>query len=202
MIYGNIKGVRFGISVGFCLLLSFLLYVDKTGWILPSFLATVLHEAGHLAAMVWCGCKPKEVSLRVGAVRLCGSWDKAAHSECLIASAGPLANLVGGGVLLLLYAFFRRRWILGYAAVMLVLGTFHLLPIIGLDGGTVLYCWLRGKGAQKVIFLLRQAISSLFLSVLLLGGLLLFIRNYQNPSLLLLAFYLIFGVFLSKKQKE
>ena len=41
-------GLKFYISVPFCVMLSALLFMDKTGFMTVSLLAVLVHEAGHM----------------------------------------------------------------------------------------------------------------------------------------------------------
>ena len=103
-------------------------------WLLAAFLAAVIHELCHAAAVVLLGGTVHRLRVGIGGarmeVRLPGRT-----GEMLAALAGPAGSLM----LLLLCRRMPRLAVCG-----LVQGLFNLLPVCPLDGGRALHCILEG----------------------------------------------------------
>lgn len=134
----SLLGVRVEVSFPFTATLALMILCDRSGTLSHAFLAAVLHELAHLAAMLICHAKPNAVRFRVGTVEI-----DAPHrpmrigAQVFISLSGPCANLLAGGVLMLLFAAVRRDVLAVGGVVQLCTGGFNLLPVIGLDGGTL-----------------------------------------------------------------
>lgn len=202
MIRFRLCGMGIGISVGFFAVLSLMLYMDQTGLLLPTLEATLFHELGHLVAMWSLGCRPRAIECRVGAITIRGRLEVSQRSEALICLAGPLMNLVLFQLEFLCYYWFGWPFLLKRSLVMLVMGLFHLLPIKGLDGGTVLFGCLTGRCSAKCVAVICNTVSLVALLSLILLGLLIFWQTGKNPTLVLLALYLLFAELVAKKKNK
>ncbi len=131
--------VKINISFIFMAFLTLMLIIDKTGFILPVFLATAVHEAGHLAAMVVFGCQPKKINLIPGSIQIVRDIGAKRETELLILISGPLSNLLFAALFFLLYYFFGFTFAISFSAVNVLIFAFNLLPVRGLDGGSILY---------------------------------------------------------------
>ena len=202
MICFNIFGINFSISVGFFGILTLMLYIDKTGLMLPTMLAIVLHEAGHIIALSLFKSKPERIILRVGTLRISGRFLLTKKKEIVMLLAGPLLNLFLFSALLCLYFILGNFYVLNFALVMLVVGGFNLLPIIGLDGGGIIEIIFNSFLKQKAVKLLSIFISFITIFSILVLGLFVFLDTKSNISLILMGIYLFLGILLSKKQKN
>lgn len=179
---------RLTVSPGFVVLLALLCYLDEglglLGW---GLLACALHELGHVAAVRLLGGGVKGLRLTaVGAeLALDGARPLSYGREALAALAGPGVSLLTAGL-----AAGGRRFLL--AGLSLGQGLFNLLPILPLDGGRALGLLLSARlgedGAERVL-----AAASAVLSGLLLGGGLILLRIFGNPTLLVTAGWLTAG---------
>ena len=195
-------GIRFSVSVGFFGLLCLMLYIDKTGLMLPTLLSTLFHEFGHLLSLLMLNLKPKGVVFKVGAISIIGSFALNTRGELFLNLAGPILNF------LLFFIFFGCYLILGtaftrdFALINLVLGVFNLLPVTGLDGGSIvsilLLKILKPLTANTVCIII-SAITILLIFIL---GVNVFYTTKTNPSLILLSLYLVLGLLISKKQNS
>ena len=91
-------GTEIYVSFSFFGLLTIMLYFDKTGLIMPSFLAVFLHELGHLFMMWKLGVAPKKIRLIPASVQIVNSHISGYENDDRIALSGPLTNLVFFGV--------------------------------------------------------------------------------------------------------
>ena len=77
--------------------------------------------------------------------------------------------------------------------VMLTVGCFHLLPIQGLDGGSVLYCLLAGRCGEQTLRCVLRTVSLVCCAAIFCLGVAVFRESGWNPSLILLSVYLLIG---------
>lgn len=202
MIKFNIFGINFLLSIGFFGVVTLMLYIDKTGLMLPTITAIVLHEVGHIIALSIFKSKPERVILRVGAVGISGRFLLTAKNEIIMLLAGPLVNVILFFAFFFFYFVFGNITILNFALVMLVMGIFNLLPIIGLDGGEILKIILGRYLSFSVANLLLIIVSLITIFLILALGFLVLADTKSNISLILMALYLFLGILLSKKQKN
>ncbi len=186
----KIYGIKFSISVPFAVMLAFLLLMDTSGLMSASLLAVTVHEMGHLVAMKYAKCPPLEINLRIGGILMIGNGFSTFFENLLISLSGPLANLLLFLGLWSVGALTDSLVLLTFSAVQLIVGAVNLLPVKGLDGGTVLKLLLLKFTKSNVDFVCN-IISILFSCVMLVLGLAVAVKNVSNPSLLLLAIYII-----------
>ena len=127
----------------FFAVLAFLLFSALGEGAILGLLAALLHEMGHLAAMVGVGMPPREIRLNPFGVDLVKqeTTGRSYGKEVLVSLAGPLAN-----GLACFFCLLGRRlgwwegdgWLMANAA----LGLMNLLPIEALDGGQALFSLL------------------------------------------------------------
>ncbi len=125
------------VSFLFVAVIAFLLCVDRTGLVIPTLLAVLIHELGHLFAMWMTDCTPKAIRLVPASVQIVRSFSVSKRNEWLITLAGPTANLLPALVLGINSRFYPNQTVLQFAILNLIIGLFNLLPVQGLDGGTV-----------------------------------------------------------------
>lgn len=202
MISLNIFGIEFRVSVGFMCMLGLMLYIDKTGLMVYTLEATLIHEMGHLIMFCLFGCRLKKVELKVGAAIIGGDFATTKGKTILVLLGGSAMNFCFCAMYILGYYFFGGSLILNKGLVMFVIGVFNLLPIKGLDGGDIIYHTLQGCVSQfwakKIVFI----ISAVLIGGLFLLGIWVFFFYGYNPAIILMAIYLFFSILLGKKQKE
>lgn len=184
-------GIRFTVSVFFTAVIAFMLIVDRTGLMTPVLASTLLHELGHLAAMKRYRCMPREISLQLGTVSMVKpNRIYRRREEIMIAVCGPAANLLAGILFFTLYFYFKNESFAVWSIVQLAIGAFNLLPVLGLDGGSILLGIFSSLWDEdKALFILK------FISIVVAGaavacGAYLLLNGIQNPTLLLVGIYL------------
>lgn len=140
--------------------------------LIPTFRAVLLllaffcHEGGHVAAFCLVGEGVPRLHPVSGGFRLVSPASLSYRAECLVALAGPAANLLPGLLFLVLgadpYAAEAGRIFLGT-------GLSNLIPIADHDGGRVLFCLLSPRVGYARAAEVASAVSyfSLFLSLTL-----------------------------------
>lgn len=202
MINLTVLGINFGVSVGFVGILSLMLYVDRVGLMLPTMLAVILHEFGHLIALLAFKERPQRVELRVGAVAIIGNFALTSKSQIMMLLAGSGFNFILFAILYFLFFISKAAYLLNFSLVMLVVGILNLLPIMGLDGGEILKIillkFLKSKNTNTVVLLFSLVTTSLIIML----GFYVLTDTKSNISLIIFGIYLFLGILMSKKEKE
>jgi len=189
-------GTEIYISFIFSAMLAFMLATDRTGLIIPTVIAVIVHEAGHLFAMWISDCSPKAIRLIPTSVKIIRDFPKKSCNEAFIAICGPFANL---SVFLSFYVGFintKYDYLVKFAILNLVIAIFNLLPIKGLDGGTLLFILL-----SKIFGIVKSELILKFISVFLgitvfLFGIYAAINQNFNLSVFIIGIYLIISAII------
>jgi stage IV sporulation protein FB len=212
--------VRVHLSVLFLMAVLLILPTARTEALLGAsiglFLALVVHELAHALTARRFGLQPSQVVLLpLGGTTRLATEPRSPRQELLVAMAGPLANLVVGGVgFAILWAADApgATWgplpedVTGWSAALpvflwvnLTLGGTNLLPAFPLDGGRILRAaltgWLGRVGATRAAARLGQltALALVVLGLLEgqplagLAGLLIFFGAYAEQRQVVIA---------------
>ena len=176
----TIRDFRLHISFFFLAALTFLLLTDRDGVALYGLLAAMIHESGHLLAMLLLITPPAELRLCPFGIEIVKRESRANHyiEDAVISLAGPCANAVACAVFLSLgqgeNVFFAANFLL---AVFAFLCLRHPLETAG-----------------KVI----EVVSFFTLLPLSVLGFVVLFRSQHNFSLLLAACYMMALLMLKK----
>ena len=187
MLKWRIGSVEWGISLLFPAAIVAMLSLGDARFTMQCLLASLLHEGGHFLAMLLLGDRPSRVVLGVFGARVERRRAAAVGYgvQAIVSLSGPLANLLCAMIL------YRR---LGHAEVVLIhalLGTFHLLPVAGLDGGEAVHALLCRRFSPHTAHTVSLALSVVVLLPLSVLGFWLLLQTRYNASLLILTIYLI-----------
>lgn len=181
--------VRIGklyLSSGFLLLLSWLLYCDRSGIVLLGIIACILHEFGHLVTLFFFNSTIKEISITISGAKIKFNDHLSYIEELISAAAGPFVNLSLGWLI----SYFFSCPI--FAGVNLALGCFNLLPVGPLDGARILYCLMSQFGNETLSYRLCRCVAFSFTSFFSCIGAVIAISG-GNLTLLIMCFWLLFG---------
>lgn len=199
-IFFNMRFSVFGIPVlvtwHFLALITFMLSL-QTENVLYAVLFSLFHEIGHLAAMTAVGNVPQSVSFELTGINIKRTLETGVSlaKEIVIAIAGPFANLIFFVFLMLIYLQNGSVKCFNASCVNLILMTFNLLPVKGLDGGKVLYYFVSKFFSFKTANIILRCSSAVFiLFMLLYGGYLLYITR-SNFTMLIIALMLTLTMF-------
>ncbi len=192
MLEWRLWGIRCRVSLLFPALVTALLLWRPDGLAVSCLLASLVHEGGHLAAMLAVGVPPQNCTLGAFGMRIeLGNALVGYGRNLLISLAGPLANGLAAALLFMLGCSTA-------ATVHLVLAMFNLLPAAALDGGEVLKCGLSLIGLEPLVGSVLRFSSALILLPLAAASMWLFLKG-ENPTLFIVSSYLVTLVFFSDK---
>lgn len=173
----RIKSTAVEVNFWFAAVLTFLLLFTGNG-AAGCFLLCMLHESGHLAAMLFFGSVPRKLELGYFGMKIVtGSRLLSPKKEIIIAAAGPAVN-----VLLALLLIGRKD----RALMSLALAVFNLMPVPMLDGGRILANLLRSEKTVKTI-------GIIFSVGLFILGAAVAVYTKRNFTLLIVSLYLMTG---------
>lgn len=142
MVHFTFAGVRWRAAFGFFALTAVFLFVDSGGFALAFLGAAALHELGHLLAMSFFGVRVRLVELRMSGMLI--HRDDRCHTgflqETCILMAGAGTNLLAAVLLYLA----GGEGAMHFSAANSALAIYHLLPVAGLDGGSLLLLFCTG----------------------------------------------------------
>lgn len=187
-------GTKIYISFIFAAVITVMLFFDRTTLFLPSAIAILLHELGHLFAMWLCECAPREIKLIPASVQIIRGFSSKPYGESIIALFGPIVNLVIFVVFLVNYLYFKDEWVIKFGLINLIIGIFNLLPVKGLDGGTVLYNIVSEKKGLRTAERLLNIITFVSSLTLFVLGILTIINGKVNITVFIMAIYLLLSV--------
>ncbi len=185
-------GINFKISYIFSFALVIFIATDKTGNIIPFLQGAFFHELGHLVCMKLLKAYPSEIILKLGTIQIVNNAITTNNETLLILLSGPVLNL------LLFFIFINFNSFKLFAVVNLALFLFNLLPIEGLDGGSILKLALRLKFTEKQAETLLFIITLFFSFLLVFAFVFLLIKGRTNYSIPILILYLILPYIIKK----
>lgn len=157
--------------------------------------AVLLHETAHLAAMLLMRATPELVQLSALGCRIvlgpqiCLDY----RQNMIISMAGPCANIISLGIMLLL-----GKGNDTFAQASMALGMFHCLPIEPLDGGLAFRAFLcRFMSVERASAYSRR-LSLVFLFPMAVMGFLVLLHSRYNFSLLAISVYLMLYLVLKE----
>lgn len=195
MLERRLCGIRCRVSLLFPALVTTLLLYQPNGLAISCLLASLIHEGGHLIAMLVIGVSPQKCTLGAFGMRIDMGNHLVGYGQNLFVSlAGPLANGLAAIVLLPIHC------VTG-AAVHIALAVLNLLPASALDGGEMLRCGLGLLGLGSIADMVLRFASALVLLPLASISLWLCFQK-ENPTLLIVSGYLTTLVFFSEKSEK
>ncbi len=198
MLQISFKDFTLEIKFLFVATLTLFLLCDKSGYGLILFLASLIHELGHLIVFFLIGYAPEKVSFELCGIKMeQGACDISIKKEILVLLGGSIANFIM--FLCLSFSLREINYISVFAAGHLILGVINLLPLSAFDGGKILglifEATLPLAKAQRIVNIVR----TLTLCTLFFGGIIVLIKSKGNFSLVILAVYALISELTADK---
>lgn len=191
----RIWGIRFDISFYFFALLSAFFIFEPDNITACGAIAAVVHEAGHLAAMLMVpGGHVERVSIGVCGVRITARLRGQYEGWVPVCIAGAGVNIIIAAVCMPLALLTKSHFLSIFGSANICMGAVNLLPVEPLDGGQLLRAIMLRHLSPELADRWCFWVSLLTLVPLVCVGLWLLFRTQYNFSLLILAVWLLSSV--------
>lgn len=192
-----IKGVEVKIDFLFAASVTLLMCFNTGDEIRCGILFSILHELGHLLAIIACGERPETVRFGIFGMTIIRKNDitQDYKKEFITAISGPLMNFFLSLMLFGLYAPCREEILLKSALISLVIGLFNIIPVFSLDGGRALESLLLQRLPRDRCESVMKAVSVVFLVPMTALGFYILINSGYNFTFLAISIYLAVMLF-------
>lgn len=192
-----IKGVGIRIDFLFAASVTLLMCFNTGDEIRCGILFSILHELGHLLAIIACGERPETVRFGIFGMTIIRKNDitQDYKKEFITAISGPLMNFFLSFMLFGLYAPCREEILLKSALISLVIGLFNIIPVFSLDGGRALESVLLQRLPRDRCESVMKAVSVVFLVPMTALGFYILINSGYNFTFLAISIYLTVMLF-------
>ena len=165
---------------------------------IAALIAAALHELGHIITARLCNISLKEMKLGIFGAALTPTDSFISYKkEILLAASGPLANIFCVLISLLLLNqkndFFEL-----FVSASIFLGILNTLPILGFDGGRILYCIIAYKTSPNTADSILKASSFILVFTLWALSVYLLLRLSSTLSLFIFSLSLFAKLFISE----
>jgi len=140
---------------------AFTLAWEKRLVFFAALLAIIIHEAGHIFALLALGFRIKGIKLELCGLRIDYGGGFFPVKETIVALSGPAAGII----CFFLFNSGSNELLSSCSQLGLLYSLFNLLPVLPLDGGRVLLCLAQlmfGDDAVKFVSVLSQIMSAGF----------------------------------------
>ena len=193
-LFGTKIYVSFLFSATICIMLA----TDRTGLVIPTLFASLIHEVGHLFSMWASDCAPKEIRLIPATVQIIEDYPKSRKASAWILLCGPLANTAVFAALYINSALTGSAASLRFAIINAVVAAFNLMPVTGLDGGRLLVLLLLLRNDEYSAVRAVNIITAVFAAAAFTAGAFLAISGTANLSVFIVALYLAVCVIIKR----
>lgn len=155
-------------------------------------MAVIIHECGHLFAMLICKSQPDKIKISLFEIKITNSSRQlnTTRQNIFIIFFGPLVNFICFILFYLLYLC-NSEFLLPIAMANLCTGLFNMLPVMSLDGGQLMYVILCRKFSEKSAERIINITAVIILFPLTVLGFMVLLNSKYNFSLLFVCAYLI-----------
>ncbi|MBR5922429.1 MAG: site-2 protease family protein [Clostridia bacterium] len=186
----SLFGTKIYVSFLFAATVSFMLATDRTGLVIPTLFAVLIHEVGHLFTMYVSDSAPKEIRLIPASVQIIEDYRRPQKSRAVISLSGPLANVAVGSAIYINACFTGSQTAMKFAIINGVVAAFNMLPVSGLDGGRLLLIFLCRKRELYSSMRILSIVTAVLAAAVFLSGVYLIVSGNANLSVFIVALYL------------
>lgn len=181
----------------FFAVVGLLVFIDTSGTAALSLIASLVHETGHLIAMLLCKSKLSSITFYGGGICITGDSETLTFGKRLfITSAGCLVNFIIFVIGILIFCDDQKMLI--FSVVNIVICVFNLIPVGYFDGARILDILFNRFLNFKASEILKRIITVVFsVTIFALTFIYCFIyKGNVNFSFLFVVFYLILAQFV------
>lgn len=175
-----IKRIKIKIRFSFMFIVTFAMLLDESGVTFYSLIAAVIHEAGHIIALL--SLERCTINITLSLRGISARQNGMLKREVLCLAAGPTANFFVAFICLPSPIF---------SAVNLIVGVVNLLPIGDCDGGRLLHIFLCRYITATHTDSIERMVGVLFLVPLFAALFFVTMANPYNYTLLIFVIYMI-----------
>lgn len=196
----RVFGIKVKVSFLFVALVTTFMVIDSSKYMLLGLSSALIHEMGHIIAMILVGSKPAKIEFNLFDIDIKDNNrnNRNYKNDVFTLLGGSIANFLTALFLWILYYIFKDQSILMLISENLILGFFNILPIESLDGGQILYIFLSNKMQNDKAIVFLEVISFIILLPLAVIGFYMLLKSKYNFSLLLISCYLISAILIKK----
>lgn len=199
----NFPSSKIRISSMLVLLLMLFSLCGYFQYAIISFIIVIIHEISHSLVAILLGYKIEEIAIFPlgGVVKLNKLMGVNPQHEILIASVGPLSNIVMALIAYAMFLNFRltNELMVYFIYANIIITITNLLPILPLDGGRIVRCYLGYLIGMKNSTRILITVSKFITSLLFIMGLYFMQYNILNLFISFTAVYLFKSI---QKEKE
>jgi len=187
MIKTKLADTELGVDFTFFAVVTMFLTLDTTGFALMSLAACIIHEAGHLLALLLTGGRLDSLVFRGGGIRIAADNT----DSVFVLIAGSAVNIV---LFFVLYFTLPKTDIypIMFAVLNLVIGLFNLLPIGCLDGSKLLSLFVSHKICKVIEIIAITGVVTAIIFVVLN-------KNEINFTLIAVLIYVVCADYFSER---
>lgn len=185
----------------FVLFMYFYMFAGEMPIIICAYLSAFIHEISHIISGYILGYK-----LECFSAHMCGFCAKFRGferppflKEVIISASGPLANLI----IMTVFSLLKDTFIISEHIIKINLFLFiiNVIPVMPLDGGRILYAFLKSefsaKKAKKIINIISVTVSLVVIFISFYTSI-----NKSNISFLLVSVYILSNISMCDFEKE
>ncbi len=192
-----IRKTRIKFDFTFFAVIALLIFIDTSGTAMLSLIASLLHETGHLVAILLCRAELQSIVFYGGGICIRSDLELLCFSKRLfIVSAGCMINLL---ISIIGFVFFQRSdAFLIFATVNGIICVFNLIPVGYFDGAEILDIIFSRLLSLRKKEILKKVIG-IFFSVIVTLVIIFycfFLKGTVSLSFLFVVLYLILAQFV------
>lgn len=163
--------------------------LDESGFGLMALYACLIHELGHMIAMLLVKSKPDKILFYCAGIKIHNSmqYKLSFIKELLVLSFGSAINFL---MFFLLYFNIHTETASVFAIIHLLIGIFNLLPVNMFDGGKIIELILSHFLLPDKAYYISKCIGTAFTLLLLFAAILMFSFDIVNFTFLLTICYI------------
>lgn len=194
----SLCGVKIEIGFLFTASAAFLLVFNMNDSIRLGILFSLIHEIGHLTAIILFKEKPERISFGLFGMTIVRKNDLTQNyrKEFFTALAGPFMNFIIALIFYIVNLKYSDELNQKIIIVNLIIGSFNMMPVFALDGGRALESVLKMHFSENTGEKILKPISFVTLVIMMSFGFYILISTGYNFTFLAISIYLTVLLFV------